>query len=116
MSPTKSTSQLLTRMRKLMVDKSLVPRPLSAYIVPSCDAHNSEYLASRDERRSFASGFTGSAGVAVITAEQALMWTDGRYHAQALKEMDQNWTLIKVEELWDQLTPTACFHLQKSKA
>ncbi len=55
---------------------------LSAYIVPSNDAHNSEYLAEHDKRRSFVSGFTGSAGTAIITAKNALLWTDGRYYAQ----------------------------------
>ena len=68
---------------------------MAAYIVPSRDQHNSEYIAARDERRAFVSGFTGSAGVAVITVDKALMWTDGRYHAQAEAEMDHNWTLIK---------------------
>ena len=73
----------------------LTLRPLAAYIVPSRDQHNSEYIAARDERRAFVSGFTGSAGVAVVTDDKALMWTDGRYHAQAEAEMDHNWTLVK---------------------
>lgn len=77
----------------MMIPLSL--RPLAAYIVPSRDQHNSEYIAARDERRAFVSGFTGSAGVAVVTDDKALMWTDGRYHAQAEAEMDPNWTLIK---------------------
>ena len=68
---------------------------MAAYIVPSRDQHNSEYIAARDERRAFVSGFAGSAGVAVITVDKALMWTDGRYHAQAEAEMDHNWTLMK---------------------
>ena len=75
--------------------KYLSHRPLAAYIVPSRDQHNSEYIAARDERRAFVSGFTGSAGVAVVTVDKALMWTDGRYHAQAEAEMDHNWTLVK---------------------
>ena len=76
-------------------DRPWSHRPLAAYIVPSRDQHNSEYIAARDERRAFVSGFTGSAGVAVVTADKALLWTDGRYHAQAEAEMDHNWTLIK---------------------
>jgi len=92
MSP-KTTTQILAQLRKLMADKA--KRPLAAYIVPSRDQHNSEYIAARDERRAFVSGFTGSAGVAVVTADKALLWTDGRYHAQAEAEMDHNWTLIK---------------------
>jgi len=91
----KDTHKILSDLRKLMKDRRYVQEPLAAYIVPSCDAHNSEYLADCDARREAVSGFTGSAGTAVITPSQALMWTDGRYHLQATKEMDDNWTLMK---------------------
>lgn len=79
-----------------MGNKDLVNEPLTAYLVPSRDAHNSEYLAACDERRAFLSGFTGSAGDAIITLSQAMMWTDGRYFIQAEEEMDENWTLMKI--------------------
>jgi len=46
-------------------------------------------------RRQYVSGFTGSAGTALITQDKALLWTDGRYFLQALKEMDTNWMLMK---------------------
>lgn len=91
----KPTTMILKNLRKLMKDTSYVPEPLQAYIVPSSDAHNSEYLASRDERRAFITGFTGSAGTAVVTEKSACLWTDGRYHIQAAEEMDDNWTLMK---------------------
>lgn len=68
---------------------------ISAYIIPSDDAHQSEYLAERDERRAFISGFDGSAGTAVVTEKEALLWTDGRYYQQAGKQLDSNWTLMK---------------------
>lgn len=55
----------------------------------------SEYISSHDERRAFISGFDGSAGTAVVTMQSALMWTDGRYFQQAVKQMDGNWTLMK---------------------
>lgn len=56
----------------------------------------SEYLAQHDRRRAFISGFTGSAGTAVITDTEALLWTDGRYYLQASQELDANlWTLMK---------------------
>jgi len=95
MSPPKDTSVILTCLRAAMKDRRYVSEPLAAYIVPSCDAHNSEYLAQCDERRQYVSGFTGSAGTAIITPNKALLWTDGRYHLQATKEMDDNWTLMK---------------------
>ena len=64
--------------------------PLAAYIVPSCDAHNSEYLASCDERRAFISGFDGSAGTAIITSKDALLWTDARYFLQGFLFVPKN--------------------------
>lgn len=68
----------------------------TAYLVPSCDAHNSEYLAERDKRRAFITGFTGSAGTAIVTRDMGYLWTDGRYHLQAAREIDHNWKLMKV--------------------
>ncbi|KAL4231887.1 Xaa-Pro aminopeptidase 1 [Mactra antiquata] len=78
-----------------MKNKSYVQEPLHAYIVPSGDAHQSEYIAPCDCRRSFVSGFDGSAGTAVITEHEASLWTDGRYFLQAEKQLDDNWTLMK---------------------
>jgi len=67
-----------------------------AYIVYSEDAHQSEYTPACDKRREFISGFTGSAGVAVILASDAALWTDGRYYAQAEIELDSKyWKLMK---------------------
>jgi len=92
---TRDTTSILHSIRKLFKDRKIVTEELSAYIVPSCDAHDSEYLAEVDMRRQYVSGFTGSAGSALITSSQALMWTDGRYHLQARQEMDTNWMLMK---------------------
>lgn len=64
-------------------------------VVPSEDSHSSEYIAPCDARRSFISGFTGSAGCAVITHEKAALATDGRYFNQATKQLDSNWLLLK---------------------
>lgn len=52
-------------------------------------------MSPRDARRQFITGFTGSAGTAVITQDEALLWTDGRYYQQAEKQLDENWTLMK---------------------
>ncbi|KAL1922548.1 uncharacterized protein VTP21DRAFT_10087 [Calcarisporiella thermophila] len=68
---------------------------VQAYVIPSEDAHQSEYSAECDRRRAFISGFTGSAGTAVVTTDQAALFTDGRYHLQASMELDGNWTLMK---------------------
>eukprot|EP00850_Spirogloea_muscicola_P023541 SM000365S13727 [mRNA] locus=s365:47007:51835:- [translate_table: standard] len=64
------------------------------------DALLSEYVAERDKRRGFVSGFDGSAGLAVITgAGEALLWTDGRYYLQALQQLDAAlWRLMRLED------------------
>lgn len=91
----KQTTELLKQLRSFMQDTSKVGEPLAAYIVPTADEHNSEYVAESDKRRAFLSGFKGSAGTALVTRERALMWTDGRYYLQSSQEMDANWTLMK---------------------
>ncbi len=51
---------------------------LDAFLVPSGDSHQSEYIAEADKRLKWISGFSGSSGFAVITKEKAALWTDGR--------------------------------------
>jgi Xaa-Pro aminopeptidase len=63
--------------------------------VPSEDSHASEYIAPCDARREFISGFSGSAGTAVITHSKAALATDGRYFNQAARQLDSNWELLK---------------------
>ena len=55
---------------------------VSAYLIETQDAHQSEYVADHDKRREWLTGFTGSAGSALVTSTSALMWTDGRYFLQ----------------------------------
>lgn len=78
-----------------MQNVKYVNEPLQAYIIPSGDAHQNEFLADCDNRRAYISGFTGSAGTAIVTENEAYMWTDGRYFLQASEEMDRNWTLMR---------------------
>ena len=61
---------------------------LDAYIVPSGDAHSSEYVAPCDERRAWLTGFTGSAGTAIVSMKEAALWTDGRYFNQASTQLE----------------------------
>ncbi|XP_064076158.1 xaa-Pro aminopeptidase ApepP-like isoform X1 [Vanessa tameamea] len=89
----KMSLQRLTALRALMASQ---PTALAAYIVPTADAHNSEYIAPVDARREWLSGFMGSAGIAIVTSAKALVWTDGRYYTQFQNEVDLNvWTLMK---------------------
>ncbi|KAJ1979820.1 hypothetical protein H4R35_001359 [Dimargaris xerosporica] len=86
------TGDRLAALRAQMTAKDL---NLHAYIVPSEDAHQSEYIAACDGRRAYISGFDGSAGCAVVGLETAAMFTDGRYFLQASQQMDSHWTLMK---------------------
>ncbi|UKZ52272.1 hypothetical protein TrVGV298_006047 [Trichoderma virens] len=85
-----NTTDKLTKLRALMKEHNV-----QIYVVPSEDSHSSEYIASCDARREFISGFTGSAGCAVITETAAALATDGRYFNQAAQQLDDNWTLLK---------------------
>ncbi|KAK8221205.1 putative Xaa-Pro aminopeptidase P [Phyllosticta capitalensis] len=85
-----NTTERLAHLRQLMRDHQV-----DVYIVPSEDSHQSEYIAPCDARREFISGFSGSAGTAVITLEKAALATDGRYFNQAEKQLDANWELLK---------------------
>ena len=60
---------------------------IDAYIVPTSDAHQSEYVADRFKVREWLSGFSGSAGLLVVTHEHAGLWTDSRYFQQAETEL-----------------------------
>ncbi|EFJ33190.1 hypothetical protein SELMODRAFT_439238 [Selaginella moellendorffii] len=73
----------LADLRKLMSDSGV-----QAYIVPSEDAHQSEFIAECFTRRAYISGFTGSAETSVITLEKAALWTDGRYYLQENSRSD----------------------------
>ncbi|OQR87736.1 xaa-Pro aminopeptidase [Achlya hypogyna] len=68
---------------------------VKALLVESEDAHGSEYVSDRNKRRAFVSGFTGSAGTALVTTDKALLWTDGRYFLQAEQELSAEWTLMR---------------------
>lgn len=79
--PTSST-QKLQKLRDEMAEYGI-----DAWIIPSSDAHNSEYVAPHWEGRAWLSGFTGSAGTLVVTKDKAALWTDGRYFIQASEQL-----------------------------
>ena len=62
---------------------------VDAYVVPTSDYHESEYVGDYFKARAYLSGFTGSAGVLVVTADKAGLWTDGRYFIAAAKQLVQ---------------------------
>ena len=84
-------SARLTSLRQQMQQHQL-----DAWIIPSSDAHNSEYVADYWSGRVWLSGFTGSAGTLVITQDQAALWVDGRYFIQGVEQlMGTEITLMK---------------------
>lgn len=78
----KEIAERLSRLRELMRREHL-----SAFIFPSTDPHNSEYVPQHWEGRKWISGFTGSAGTAVVTLASAAVWTDSRYFLAAADEL-----------------------------
>lgn len=68
--------------------EEMAQRSIDIYIVPTSDFHESEYVGDHFKARKFITGFTGSAGTAVITATEAGLWTDGRYFVQAAKQLE----------------------------
>ena len=63
-------------------------RGIDVYVVPTSDYHESEYVSEHFACRRYITGFTGSAGTAVVTMEKAGLWTDGRYFVQAAKQLE----------------------------
>ena len=77
----------------------MTKRGIDIYVVPTADFHESEYVGEYFKARAFMTGFTGSAGTAVITQEKAGLWTDGRYFVQAERQLDGSGvTLFRMAE------------------
>ena len=73
----------LSRLRQEMAARSI-----RVYIVPTADFHESEYVGEHFKARKYITGFSGSAGTAVITMTEAGLWTDGRYFLQAARQLE----------------------------
>lgn len=83
----------LARLRELMKREHL-----SAFIFPSTDAHQSEYVADHWRGREWISGFNGSAGTAVVTMKSAALWTDSRYFLAAEEQLeDTEYQLVRLK-------------------
>lgn len=78
-----TTKEKLQALREAMQTQGI-----AAYIIPSADPHQGEYVADHWKSRTWISGFTGSAGTVVVTAEHAGLWTDSRYFLQAEAQLD----------------------------
>ena len=82
----------LDALRKLMKE-----RGMDAYMIPTADFHESEYVGEHFKCREYMTGFTGSAGTALITMDEACLWVDGRYYVQAAAQLkDSTVTMMKM--------------------
>lgn len=91
--------QRIEKIRDLMKEKNIY-----AYIVPSSDYHQSEYVGDYFKSREFMSGFTGSSGTLIISMDEAGLWTDGRYFIQAENELKDSG--IKLFKMGEEGVPT----------
>lgn len=81
-----------------------------AYIIPTTDFHRSEYVHDHFKCREYISGFTGSAGTLLVTTEEALLWTDGRYFLQAENQLKGSG--IKLMKMGQPDVPTMIEYLE----
>lgn len=87
-------AQRLDALRSAMAEKDL-----DAYLVPTTDPHQSEYVADHWKAREWFSGFTGSAGTLIVTPEHAGLWTDSRYFLQAEEELRESGVVLHRQQV-----------------
>jgi len=79
--------------------EELLRRKLTGFVVPRADQQQNEYVPPSDERLAWLTGFTGSAGLAIVLAQEAAIFVDGRYTLQAVKQVDGNaWSIQSLIE------------------
>lgn len=101
-------------MKKELIDlrKKMKSYGFDAYMIPTSDFHQSEYVHDHFKCREFISGFTGSAGTLVVTMDEALLWTDGRYFLQAATQLDGSG--IELMKMGQEGVPTIIEYLETS--
>jgi Xaa-Pro aminopeptidase len=80
-----------------LIRQAMAKQGLDGFLVPHEDEHQNEYLPEANDRLGWASGFTGSAGAAVVLADKAALFVDGRYALQAPQQVDQ--ALFEIHDL-----------------
>jgi Xaa-Pro aminopeptidase len=73
--------------------EELIRRNITGFVIPRADQQQNEYVAPSEERLAWLTGFTGSAGMAVVLRNKAAIFVDGRYTLQAAKQVDNSWTV-----------------------
>ena len=95
----------LEALRQLMLERNI-----DIYVVPTSDFHESEYVGDYFKARTFITGFTGSAGTAVITKTEAGLWTDGRYFIQAANQLEGS--TIELFKMGEEGVPTVSQYIK----
>ena len=89
-----SIKQNLTKIRQFLTDNNL-----DSYIIPHDDEYLSEYIPPENERLAWATGFTGSAGMAIISKNSAAIFVDGRYSVQVKEQVDSSlYTILHISK------------------
>ncbi len=87
------------RGRLMALREEMKQNGVDIYIIPTADFHGSEYVGDHFKAREYVTGFTGSAGTAVVMQQEAGLWTDGRYFIQAGSQLaGSGITLYRMEE------------------
>lgn len=102
-----SIPERLAKLREQMAEKGI-----DFYIVPTADFHQSEYVGEHFKARKFITGFTGSAGTALITKEEARLWTDGRYFIQAASQLEDS--TVELMKMGEPGVPTIKEYLEEA--
>ena len=95
-------NRIRTRIEELR--RKMQEYQMDYYIVPTADFHQSEYVGDYFKAREYLTGFTGSAGTAFVTKEQAFLWTDGRYFLQAESQLRESG--IQLQKMGEPDVPT----------
>ena len=101
-----SIPERLTNLRAQMEEKGI-----DIYIVPTADFHQSEYVGEYFKARKYITGFSGSAGTAVITKDEARLWTDGRYFIQAAQQLEG--TTVELMKMGEPGVPELTAYLEE---
>ncbi|MGN1165202.1 MAG: aminopeptidase P family protein [Lachnospiraceae bacterium] len=101
-----SIPERLKNLRTKMEEKGI-----DVYIIPTADFHQSEYVGEYFKARSYITGFTGSAGTAVITKNEARLWTDARYFIQAAQQLKD--TTVELMKMYMPGVPSIAEYLEE---
>lgn len=105
-----STEKMTVNQKLELLRTKMKERGMDAYMVPTADFHESEYVGDHFKCRQFLTDFTGSAGIAVVTMKEACLWVDGRYFVQAAVQLQG--TSVKMMKMGQEGVPSVAGYLE----